>query len=295
MVAVLLAGCAQSPDVVQGPQTPVGSASPSPKPTAKAKVSDELAAALAKWKDFPAEADPRPLLIMRNVSGGGFNTGEAKMAFMDGNWTVPDELPETPEEFGGYPVIGAADALAVLRGDQAGGKSGVDALAVESLRLVTVKDVPTDRGTKKLPAWRVDFEDASEPWFVVAVAPSARYDSSAVQPYSYPDGSVVGTESAIDLTVSHGGSVDDPGPCGADYRIETAESDNAVAYRVVQIERPTSAPSDEPVTCPAALYGRRTPMTLEKPLGNRILLSVWGDQVAVASLVEPKPERVAPE
>ena len=147
VAALLLAGCAESPDVVQGPQAPVGGASQSPKP----KASDELSDALAEWQDFPADAEPRTLIILRNISGGGFKTGEAKIAFMEGNWRAPDELPATPEEFGGYPVIDAADALEVLRDDEADGRTTGSSLAIEQIRLVTVPDVATDRGPRICP------------------------------------------------------------------------------------------------------------------------------------------------
>lgn len=146
--------------------------------------------------------------------------------------------------------------------------------------------VATDRGTLELPAWRVDFDGGTLPFFVVAVADSARYTPDPKTPF-YSYGGVIGTEADTELTVSHGVSADDPGPCGADYRIETVESDNAVAFRVVTIERPKIEPSEEPATCAAMLYGRKTAMRLEKPLGKRVVLSAGAERVEPTPLIAP--------
>jgi hypothetical protein len=279
VVVLLLAGCAQSPDVAQGPQAPAGAVSPSAKP----QVADALDTALERWKDFPAEAEPRPVLVLVTEAGGGFRTSEAKSAFLEGNWRTPDDLPPTPDEFGGYPVIGAAEALETLRRGQADGQNAGSTLEVEKVRLVTA-DVVTDRGPVDLPAWRVDFDEGSEPFFVVAVAEPARYTLGRTGGSFY---NVVGQESDVELMVRHGGSSDSPGPCGADYRIEAAESEEAVAYRVVEVERPPAEPSNEPVACASMLYGRDTPLLLDKPLGKRVLLHVFDGRIEPSALVDP--------
>ncbi|MGQ0845632.1 MAG: hypothetical protein ACT4QF_16030 [Sporichthyaceae bacterium] len=277
VVALLLAGCAESPDVAQGPQAPAGSVTP--RPTAP----DALVAAAAEWKDFPAKARSRPLLVLVDEFGGGFKTSEAKEAFYAGRWRAPEDLPPTPQEFGGYPVIDAADALEVLRREQSGGRTEGSELEVVKVRLVTVPDVVTDRGPADLPAWRVDFDKGSAPWFVVATAEPARYSPKRVAESFY---NVVGEVTDTELTVRHLGSADSPGGCGADYRIEAFESDTAVAYRVVEVERPAPEPSEEPVECASMLYGRETPLTLEKPIGNRVLLNVFDGRVEPSALVD---------
>lgn len=282
VATLLLAGCAERPDVVAEPEAFAGSASPSPN----AGPADELTAALEKWKDFPADADPRPLIILRETSGGGFKTGEAKMAYGVGDWSTPKELPATPEEFGGYPVIGAAEALDVLRGEEGGAKKEGDGIEVEHVRLTT-SSFATDRGMLKLPAWRVDFDGGTLPFFVVAVADSARYVPDTKTPF-FPYVVVTGTESDTELMLSHGGSADDPGPCGADYRVETAESDNAVAFRVVTVERPELETTNDTVTCDAMLHRRSTPMKLNAPLGKRVLLSAGAERVEPTPLSAPE-------
>jgi hypothetical protein len=282
VASLLLAGCAETSDVVVAPAGPAGIATPSPT----AGPGDELTAALEEWKDFPAGADQRPLIILRETSGGGFKTSDAKMAYGGGSWSTPKELPPTPKEFGGYPVIGAAEALEVLRGEERGAEKEGDGIEVERVRLTT-STFPTDRGTLELPAWRVDFDGGTLPFFVVAVADSARYVPDPRTPF-YSFGGVIGTESDTELMVSHGGSADDPGPCGADYRIETAESDNAVAFRVVTVERPEAETTNDTVACDAMLHGRSTPMTLDAPLGKRVLLMAGADRAVPTPLIAPE-------
>lgn len=280
VAAVLLAGCAQSPDVVQGPQTPVGSASPSPKP----KAVDELVAALEKWKDFPANADPRPLLILRHVLGGGWKTGEAKDAFERGNWKTPAQVAKGPDRFGGYPVIHAYKALKILRDEDSEGRTGSDILTIEKMSMVTVPDVQTDRGPKALPAWRFDFVHASQPLFVVAVDESAQY--TPAQPMTFYGGNAVrGDESDTELTLRFGGSPDDPGPCGADYQIEVAESGTAVAYRVFKVERPAPESKAQSAICDGGLATREAPLTLGKPLGGRVIVSAFDGRTELAVLI----------
>ncbi|MGQ0467418.1 MAG: hypothetical protein ACT4QG_19140 [Sporichthyaceae bacterium] len=276
-VAAVLAGCAQSPDVVQGLQAPV-SASPTPR------TADELTVALELWKDFPADAAPRPLIVLHETRGGGFESGEAKAAFAYGDWAVPKDLPAAPSEFGGYRVLPAKEALVRLRGEQAEDKlKGAGDLTVETVKLVA-KDFPTDRGEQSLPAWRVDFVQGSQPIFMLAVADSARYVPDPKTPY-YPWAGATGRESDTALTLSSGGSI--PGPCGGDNRIEVAESDNAVAYRIVPIER-APTPSEERTVCPAIAVSAPTTLTLQRPLGSRVLLAVSTDRIEPVGLSEPK-------
>lgn len=281
VAALLLAACAQSPEVVAGPGAPAGSASPTPT-TGQA---DLLIAALEKWKDFPVDADPRPLIILRETSGGGFETSEAKDAYGEGDWSTPKELPRTPKAFGGYPVIGAAAALDVLRGEEGGAKKEGDGIEIEHVRLTT-SEFATDRGTLELPAWRVDFDGGTLPFFVVAVADSARYVPEAKAPF-YSYGGVTGTESDTELMLSHGGAADDPSPCGADYRVETAESDKAVAFRVVTVARPGAALAPDRAICTDMLHSRSTPLKLQEPLGKRVLLSADAERVEPTPLIAP--------
>jgi hypothetical protein len=109
--------------------------------------------ALARWADFPVAARPRPLVLTGPtvVFRGGFSTGQAKVAFAEG---AIEGNAEVPEE-----VIGA------LRRDR------VPPPGIAPLRVVRVTrdvaDFATDRGARRLPAWRVEIDGVKQPVMVL--------------------------------------------------------------------------------------------------------------------------------
>jgi hypothetical protein len=73
-------------------------------------------ATLGAWSDFPAYASPRPLVVLGDgVIDTNFESSWDTRAYERRRWDVPAQLPATPAESGGYPVIGAAEALERLR------------------------------------------------------------------------------------------------------------------------------------------------------------------------------------
>lgn len=72
-------------------------------------------------------------------------------------------------------MISARDALDPLRAESAGAEPQGDQLTVSDLRLATT-DVRADRGTMRLPAWRVLFESSVGPNWVLAEVPSRRWE-----------------------------------------------------------------------------------------------------------------------
>jgi hypothetical protein len=101
----LLAGC--------------GTATPAPSQPTPQQVN----AALKDWSAFPIGRSPRPLIILgENVTGpaSGFPSGAGKLALERGAISDPGRLPASPATAGGYPLISASRALAILQTNQSG-------------------------------------------------------------------------------------------------------------------------------------------------------------------------------
>lgn len=110
--------------------------------------------AVGRWSGFPVDQTPRPVVLVgsRVHVEAGFATGEAKMAFLEGRWDPAVEVP--------------APVLDELRRQGNGVRSGGGAsLVVTSVELAESEFV-TDRGRRRLPAWRLTVQDALGPIWV---------------------------------------------------------------------------------------------------------------------------------
>ena len=110
--------------------------------------------AVGRWSEFPVDQVPRPVVLVssRVHAEGGFATGEAKMAFIEGRWDPAVEVP--------------APVLDELRRHGRAARSGGPALVVTSAELAKSEFV-TDRGRRWLPAWRLTVEGALGPIWVL--------------------------------------------------------------------------------------------------------------------------------
>jgi hypothetical protein len=133
-------------------------------------------------------------------------------------------------------------------------------------------DITTDRGKRKLPAWFVSFRGARGEAIIPAVAMSERYERGLPPGSAFSEGRVTVDASDRVLTFPFGGS--EPGPCGGDWRLEVAESAQAVAFRAVPLPRPTAVdpPTDQPVACDLMIHSQPASVTLAAPLGARLVV-----------------------
>ena len=111
--------------------------------------------AVGRWANFPVDQIPRPLVLVgpRAIVEQGFKTGEAKLAFVEGAIESSVAMPD-----------------AVLRELARQGRSR-RSRAVHPL-LITEAEVAeaeflTDRGSRRLTAWRLTVEDALGPIWVL--------------------------------------------------------------------------------------------------------------------------------
>jgi hypothetical protein len=111
--------------------------------------------AVGRWSGFPVDQTPRPLVLVgsRVHVESGFASGEAKMAFLEGRWDPGVEIP-----------AGVADALSCQAA--ATRSRGGASLVVTAIELAEHEFV-TDRGQRRLPAWRLTVRDALGPIWVL--------------------------------------------------------------------------------------------------------------------------------
>ncbi|HEV2886898.1 MAG TPA: hypothetical protein VGX49_08310 [Jatrophihabitans sp.] len=275
LIAMSLAGC--GPAATDAGSPGVGDAAP--------PAAGNPAAALAKWRSFPVEADPRPLVLTRGTiidPLSGFRSGEGKLAFLSGQFDLAVALPATPASSAGYAVISAKAALDQLRANSNGQPSA------SRLRVVTAAlgqaQFGTDRGPRLLPAWRFGLDQVSDPVWVLAVDPKALWPAKPSSMSGYGVEATVGQDGR---TLSYGFDAGPAGPppCGTEYTASAVESATAVVVRLEQVaqQRPSSSRPTDSVACPAIGQHRTVTLRLASPLGGRVLLSPDGAPVPVLS------------
>ena len=245
--------------------TIAGGSGGAPIPDAARQQMEE---ALRTWAEFPVDASPRPLVLTAGAVSDpahGFHTDNDKLAYISGAFAAPATLPSGPQGAAGYPVVTAAQALAVLRAQgnpDSRSPSPPAPLVITDVRFGSAS-FDTDRGARVLPAWLFLFEGVDNPAAVLAVAPSARFPASAGE--LMPS---IGAQLAPEgrrATITFVGGAAGNGPCTADYTVDQLASDAAVAVRVRET-------ANRGGTCASIGYDRRVTIVLGAPLGERVLV-----------------------
>src|SRR5262245_8056655 len=238
-------------------------------------------AALEKWKDFPASANPRPIIAFGDtveyIPQAGFPNDDRKRAWLCNRLTLATGLsfPVTPLTS----QISAAQAYAEVmaaRGansDTSSSCASFRAFVITRIRLASA-GFPTDRGMHDLPAWLFDVPEVNAYIGHLALPASALWGGGVVTQEGR--GAQV---SADGMTLKVGVSNPEAGPCGNDYTASAAESSTAVAVAVKQF--PHLKPG-ETVACDLVLRAGYVEVKLLAPLGGRVLVDETG-AVGVAS------------
>ncbi|MBV9823788.1 MAG: hypothetical protein JO144_16280 [Actinobacteria bacterium] len=242
------------------------------------------AAALARWQSFPAGADPRPLvLVSSGVSGpsSGFATGTGQAPLVASALDLAVPLPAAPATAGGYPVVPAERAVARLRA-----AVPLDASTNTPLRIVSAAlaqaDFGTDRGRRRLPAWRFGLDLVREPVWVLAVDAPVLWSHRPDRAY---DPGFPATVLPDGRTVSYDflGAPDDSGSCGVRYSAGATESPSAVVIEVRGVDQGEPLPPGAvSAACPPGVR-RTVTVRLAAPLGGRVLLTADGAPVMVTA------------
>jgi hypothetical protein len=246
---------------------------------------------LAHWSDFPADQVPRPIVLFGYYPPGqGFDTGDAKIAYLCGRFSLTVPLPVVvPTQAAAswpdgtkytYAAVSAADAFAVLRqsGPSASSSicSTVTPVPVTAARFA-VAGFSTDRGTAQMSAWLFKVTGARAEVAQPAVPTSAIW-GGGLSPGPVGDGASVSADGRV-LTFSFIGSPPD-GPCGANYTGVVAESTHAVA---VATQATPGRVQGGPNACPAIGAIRTVTVQLASPLGGRVVVDASGAVVPVST------------
>ena len=240
--------------------------------------------ALSKWSNFPAHANPRPIVsfgeTIEHIPQAGFPNGDRKMAwgcnmfvFASGVKPSTDAPNMAIVGVASYPGISSARAyleLMAARSANAASSGGCQTLSpfvISEVRWGTA-GFPTDRGMVTMSAWLFDVPEIN-----------AFIGHSAVDPSAYWGGGVStegrgGRISWDGRTLQVGVGNTGPGPCEADYTAAAAESDTAVAVALKRI--PHSSPG-QAVACDLVLRVSYISVALKAPLDNRVLVDEQGN------------------
>jgi hypothetical protein len=246
--------------------------------------------ALARWSDFPADQVPRPIVLLGYFPPGqGFDTGDAKIAYLCGKFALAVPLPvEVPTLAVAswtdgtkytYPPLSAGDAFAAFL--RSGPKpsssmcSTVAPLPVTAARF-DLAGFSTDRGTAQISAWIFKVTGA---WAEAAqpAVPNSAIWGSGLLGQSLASGASSRGDGRV-LTYKFIGSPAD-GPCGANYTGVVAESNHAVA---VAVQSSPGRGQGGPVACPAIGAFRTVTVQLASPLGGRVVVDASGAVVPVS-------------
>jgi hypothetical protein len=197
-------------------------------------------AALQLWSKFPADRQPRPVVLLGSrVSSGGFSTGAAKEAFLSGAIDVAVDVP-----------VGVIEALPRRRSQFQGSPITVTAANADEA------DSQTDRGTQRLPAWRLRITGMRTDCLVLDPAIQGWWPAGADGERLRNAGSSDGYLAADDITLT--------------------ETKTAVRYERTAPDPGLRSPN-------LGLMSRQVTVTLPSRLGNRVLIDWRGVPTALAS------------
>jgi hypothetical protein len=217
---------------------------------------------LEPWRDFPVDADPRPIVLLGELAGvEGFTTGEAKLAFVNGQIDPAGNVP--PE----------AEAAFKRLTKPADGTTPVRVLSTTK----GTATFATDRGVRELPAWWFRLTDAIGD--IAVLAEQVQWH----RPRSAPGAHEVSVDGLTLMLTLPKPPAACPGEPTRTAHAEALESPTAVAVGL-RTELGPPAPGERQGQCVQTLMLEfaEYPVTLDKPLGNRVLVDAQGNPMPVS-------------
>ena len=236
-----------------------------------------------EWQDFPTDRSPRPIVffygtptnLARPADWPSFQCGKfvAAASLPDGSpgmayatWSDHDE---------GFPAISATDALAAMSrlAPKAGSADCTSVMATTALSAqFGYGTFETDRGGAWMSAWL--FQIAGSRSIVAFPAlPYAAFWKGGVTPKS-PNGTAFIDASGRQLTVQL---------CGGSHAATVAESGTVVQVSLAGQSQATTGCADVPYS---STYSRPITVTLDRPLGGRVVVDSNGFAMEVCSTVK---------
>jgi hypothetical protein len=232
--------------------------------------------ALKLWDGFPATASPRPVLVLGQGAVlapiTGFDSADAKLAFLEGRFTLRVALPKTSATVGGRAVMSAGQTLRMLRDQGGPGPTTTSRLAITGVRLTSAV-FTTNRGSQTLPAWAFSLRGQTGPADVLAltgsgvfVAPRARELLPVVSSFEMDRATTSAAGRTVRLRFAGGPPGDKPGDVS--YTVGSASDAHAVAFWLTA----HSPRTNQSALCSAVGYFRTAAIHLTRPLGGRVLV-----------------------
>ncbi len=224
--------------------------------------------AVGTWADFPFDAIPRPVVLTGEMVqvDGGFATGEAKYAFLQGAIEADETVPAEP--------VSTLRQLRQLTGGPARSRLRLTRAVINEAQFAT------DRGPLMLPAWQVEAVDTLGPIWVITDQARQRCWNPP-PPVATERGSHTVDHATIDadgttLTVFFTGS----SPRHFGYRAEVIETSAALSVVLLGHLLP-----GQTLAGPVAAVGhpRQGEVRLASPLDGRVLVNPNATPVSVLS------------
>lgn len=233
--------------------------------------------ALARWKDFPADQTPRPIVL---ITGFLPSKGCRLAPIFQPSMQAPKEATASWSDGTSYTygAISEADAIDAIGRTADCSKSPT--VAVTAARLGTAR-FRTDRGGSTMSAW-IFAAGAQGEIPYPAIVPSAFWGGGAQQA-SIGGGATISPNGRV-LTFSFIGGPPD-GPCAQEYTGVVAESTHAVA---VAVQSSPGRVEAGPNSCDTLGRIRSVTVALASNLGGRVVVDASGTAVPVC------PEAIRP-
>jgi hypothetical protein len=238
-------------------------------------------AALASWKDYPADHDPRPIVWLKNTSPAkGFSTDAAWVSAACGFFTRDAPLPTEYETYGvvthldgtqdTYLNVSAGEALWALThkaGVKASDCGSATPMVISGVRFGTFA-FDTDRGKQEMPAWLFTVSGAASELAYPAITSTAFWRGGLIADARQQ--AVNFSDDGRSLTMTFTGA---SGGCAATYQGVVGESASAVAIWL-------QVTSTYREVCPSITGEQSVTMTLASPLGGRVVVDEYGNAMA---------------
>lgn len=227
--------------------------------------------ALGRWASFPVDQEPRPLVLIGAAANpeGGFRSGPAKLAFLRGHVE-----PTVPLPAGLLDVLGAGETREASPGPRHNrGALLITGAAKEHAVFAT------DRGRRSLPAWRLAGPDLVGSLWVLDPAIAATVwtppEDGPPPPFEGAPHRAERATLGDDETTLRFAFIGGPPEYVQYPTAEVIDSDQAVV--VLPVEHDTGPPGFRR----AIGYPREVAVTLNRPLGHRVLVDLDASPVMV--------------
>lgn len=235
-----------------------------------------LGHALSLWSSFPSDVTPRPIvLIGSSVSDPprGFRNAAIQARYYSRRFRLRVSLPSPTASERRRALISAQAAYRTLLTPTGVIVPARGRLSVTSVSLGSGVFI-TDRGPKRLAAWRFAIAGVSGTVGVAAITPPRLFVPAPGVPAARDGGdTAVLLNGGKQVRVQFFGAPAGTRPCDSTATATALENTRAVAIRIREMIRAG--------TCDLVAYPRSATVQLKHPLGRRVLVTAGGAPIEV--------------